>query len=93
MGSMQIESATSQARAWRSPRRYDPCMADLNQIAHRIVRESTEPRPQETPAQISGRKGGQKGGAARAEKLSAEKRSEIARKAARARWRPKPDPA
>jgi hypothetical protein len=61
-------------------------MADLNQIAHRIVRESTEPRTAESNAQASGRKGGLKGGKARAEKLSSEKRSEIARNAARARW-------
>jgi len=33
-----------------------------------------------------GRKGGLKGGKARAERLSAEERSEIAKKAARARW-------
>jgi hypothetical protein len=33
-----------------------------------------------------GRLGGQKGGKARAEKLSATKRTEIARKAAKARW-------
>ena len=33
-----------------------------------------------------GRLGGKKGGKARAEKLTAEQRSEIARKAARARW-------
>jgi len=33
-----------------------------------------------------GRKGGLKGGVARARKLSPEKRSEIARKAAKARW-------
>lgn len=61
-------------------------MADLNQMAHRIVKQSTEPREPETPAQVSGRNGGLKGGKARAEKLSAEKRSEIARKAAQARW-------
>ncbi len=34
-----------------------------------------------------GRLGGQKGGRARAERLSSRKRSEIAKKAARARWR------
>jgi hypothetical protein len=34
-----------------------------------------------------GRLGGQKGGKARAEKLSARERSEIAKKAARARWK------
>ena len=33
-----------------------------------------------------GRKGGLKGGKARARKLSADRRSEIARKAAQARW-------
>jgi hypothetical protein len=36
-----------------------------------------------------GHAGGLKGGRARAEKLTPEKRSEIARKAARARWRAK----
>jgi hypothetical protein len=61
-------------------------MADLNQIAHRIVRESTEPKAPETKAQASGRRGGLKGGQARASKLTPEQRSEIARKAARARW-------
>lgn len=61
-------------------------MADLNQVAHRIVRESTEPKDPETPAQQNGRNGGLKGGVARAKKLSPEKRSEIAQKAAQARW-------
>jgi hypothetical protein len=40
-------------------------------------------------AAILGRKGGLKGGKARAEKLSAKKRSEIAKKAAKARWNKK----
>ncbi|HEX5307810.1 MAG TPA: hypothetical protein VFW38_01890 [Solirubrobacteraceae bacterium] len=62
-------------------------MADLNQIAHRIVRESTESKAPESKAQISGRKGGLKGGKARASKLSPEQRSEIARKAAETRWK------
>jgi hypothetical protein len=40
------------------------------------------------PAAVAlGRLGGLKGGPARAEKLTAEQRSEIARKAARARWK------
>lgn len=38
------------------------------------------------PAVELGRRGGKKGGKARAKKLTAEERSEIARKAARARW-------
>jgi hypothetical protein len=61
-------------------------MADLNQMAYRVVQHATEPQEPETPAQASGRKGGLKGGKARAEKLPAKKRSEIARKAAQARW-------
>lgn len=49
----------------------------------------TEPRPEEPakdPQPSSLADGGFKGGKARAKKLSAKKRSEIARKAARARW-------
>jgi hypothetical protein len=61
-------------------------MADLNRMAHRIVKQSTEPREPETPAQVNGRNGGLKGGKARAQKLAPEKRSEIAKKAAQARW-------
>ncbi len=38
------------------------------------------------PAVELGRLGGRKGGKARAEKLSPERRKEIARKAAKARW-------
>lgn len=68
-------------------RRYDVFMVDLNQLAHRIVQESTDfDRPAKTPAQTNGRNGGLKGGKARAEKLSAVERSEIAQKAAKARW-------
>jgi hypothetical protein len=61
-------------------------MADLNRMAHRIVQESTEPKAPRSKAQTNGRVGGLKGGVVRAEKLSAEKRSEIAKKAAEARW-------
>jgi hypothetical protein len=71
----------------RRVERYDPCMADLNQMAHRIVKHATEPQEPETPAQQNGRSGGLKGGVARAEKLSPEKRTEIAKKAAAARWK------
>jgi hypothetical protein len=69
-------------------------MADFSQLAHRVVQatidatEPGEPAPADpqTPAQVNGRNGGRKGGPARAAKLSPEKRSEIARKAAKARW-------
>jgi hypothetical protein len=43
--------------------------------------------PQKNPAAVAlGRLGGLKGGKARAAKLTAKKRSEIAKKAAAARW-------
>jgi hypothetical protein len=62
-------------------------MADLNKMAYRVVQHATEPREEPSAAQEGGRKGGLKGGKARAEKLTAAQRSEIARKAAEARWR------
>ena len=50
--------------------------------------EITEPPiPPETPAIQDRRKGGLKGGKARAKKLGPRKRRAIAKKAARARWR------
>lgn len=62
--------------------------ADLNRLAASIVGDATDENPApETPRAAAGRRGGRKGGQARAEKLSAEERSEIARRAARARWR------
>jgi hypothetical protein len=64
-------------------------MADLNKMAYRVVRHATQEQEPETPAQASGRKGGLKGGKARAEKLTREERAEIARRAALARWRTK----
>lgn len=49
-----------------------------------------EPKPEKPKknfdAKALGRLGGLKGGKARAEKLTTEQRSEIARKAAQARW-------
>jgi hypothetical protein len=60
-------------------------MADLNRMAHRIAQQSTESKEPTRP-KVSGRNGGLRGGAARAARLTPEKRSEIARKAARARW-------
>jgi hypothetical protein len=63
-------------------------MADLNRLAARIVEQATdeEPSKPESGQVKAGRRGGQKGGRARATKLSPEQRSEIARKAAQARW-------
>jgi len=46
------------------------------------------PVPDKDPSAVAlGRKGGLKGGKARAAKLTPERRSEIARKAAAARWK------
>ena len=67
---------------------------DLNSMAAAIVNQSTDPDdtgddPYEgkNPAAVElGRLGGKKGGKARAEKLTAEERSEAAKRAAAARW-------
>jgi len=66
-------------------------VADLNKLARRIVDDATSDEPPaddgKDPAAVAlGRKGGKKGGKARAERMSAEERSEVAKKAARARW-------
>jgi len=67
---------------------------DLSQLAKSIVDQATgeEPvqpeQPEKNPAAVAlGRLGGLKGGAARAKKLTAEERSEIAKKAAETRWK------
>ena len=68
---------------------------DLNKLASTIVSAATEdtvvaetpPDDGKNPAAVAlGRLGGLKGGKARAESLTPEKRKEIARKAAKARW-------
>jgi hypothetical protein len=71
--------------------------SDANQLGKLIVDISigdvadNEPKPDKPakdPAAVSlGRRGGLKGGKARAESLTPEKRREIAYKAARTRWR------
>lgn len=63
---------------------------DLNRLAARIVKDSTDPEAhgvEKDPGAVErGRRGGQKGGKVRAERMTAEQRSESARRAARARW-------
>jgi hypothetical protein len=75
---------------------------DISQLASAIVEEATgeslldqplpkepskEPTHKKNPNAVAlGRLGGKKGGDARAKKLSPERRKEIAREAARARW-------
>ena len=65
---------------------------DPNQLAKLIVDITTgevpndSPKGPDAPAIQARRKGGLKGGKARAKKLSATKRRRIAKKAAQARW-------
>ena len=74
--------------------------SDVNVTAFQILQAVTgEPapnsikakqakKPKKNPAAVAlGRLGGLKGGKARAEKLSAKKRADIARQAANARWK------
>ena len=67
---------------------------DPNQLAKAVVDFSIgerepdpEPRVKDPAAVALGRKGGLKGGRARAESMTPEQRSEAARKAAKARWK------
>lgn len=71
---------------------------DANEIAFRVVQESTRDRDEvvptpakkkrKNPAAVAlGRKGGLKGGKARAAKMTAQERAESARNAALARWK------
>lgn len=77
-----------------------PGPKDLNQLAADIVAQATGEAPEEPavrpedegkdPAAVElGRRGGKKGGKARADSMTPEERSEAARKAAEARWRKK----
>lgn len=66
---------------------------DVNELARKLVDEATgdaakyDPNEGKDPAAVAlGRKGGLKGGKARAAKMTAEERSEAAKKAAAARW-------
>jgi hypothetical protein len=69
---------------------------DFSQIAVQVVEAATKSSlkpttpsaPTKNPAAVAlGRLGASKGGKARAKKLSAKKRAQIAKKAATARWR------
>lgn len=67
---------------------------DVNQLAAELVGETTgeiekvDPDAGKDPAAVAlGRKGGLKGGKARAANMTPEQRSEAARKAADARWK------
>jgi hypothetical protein len=69
-------------------------LEDINSLAARIVAQATgQPKTADgkNPAAVAlGKLGASKGGKARAEKLSARRRKEIARAAAIVRWMPNP---
>ncbi len=75
------------------PNRSSKRPTDVNELAKQLVDEATGEAPPFDPAQgkdpaavALGRKGGLKGGKARADSMTPEQRSEAARKAAAARW-------
>lgn len=63
---------------------------DVNQLARTVMdrlEEIAREEPEKNPAAVAlGRKGGLKGGRARMDSLTAEERSKLAEKAAKARW-------
>lgn len=70
---------------------------DTNKLAKLVVdiatgqsKQAVQKKSEKNPAAVAlGRLGGLAGGKARAKKLSAKRRKEIARKAAKARWKKK----
>ncbi len=76
------------------PKRSRKRPTDVNERAFEIVGEATgeieptDPDEGKDPAAVAlGRKGGLRGGKARAANMTPEQRSQAARKAAQARWR------
>lgn len=67
---------------------------DLNRLAAGIVENSTDEAPEPEPTEANkdpaavalGRRGGLKGGKARAARMTPEERRDAARRAAQARW-------
>lgn len=58
---------------------------DVNELAHHLVKKATT--KEKNPAAVAlGRLGGLVGGHARAKKLSAKRKKDIAKNAAKARW-------
>lgn len=73
--------------------------SDVNELAKALVDEATgetppvDPDEGKNPAAVElGRKGGLKGGKARAASMTPDQRSEAAKKAAEARWGTKSEP-
>lgn len=74
------------------PKRSRKAPKDINLLAAHVVEVTAGPEPpskskKKNPAAVAlGRLGGLKGGKARAKKLTSEKKKDIAKKAAKARW-------
>jgi hypothetical protein len=77
-----LATSTKLPKRSRTPPQLAKLIVD---IATGEVQDASE--SDENPMATMGRTGGLKGGRARADALSSEKRAEIARKAAAARWR------
>ena len=81
---------SSSSTTWARNRNRSARSAGPDSVATGEV-EDREPTPEEQgkdPAAVSlGRRGGLKGGKARAERMSAERRAQVARDAAQARWK------
>ena len=75
----------------KGPKEQDANLTAFNivqQATGQTEKEETSEPPKKNPAAVTlGRLGGLKGGKARAETLTPEKRKEISKKAALARWR------
>jgi hypothetical protein len=59
---------------------------DLNKLAAKIVKESTDPDARDARPDPAAVERGQKGGRTRAQRMTPEQRSAAARRAAQARW-------
>ena len=62
-------------------------LADVIGVAVKVMRIATGQKSEEIAVKSAAAEPGSRGGKARAAKLSKKKRAEIARKAAKARWR------
>lgn len=87
---MQDRSSTPKPKAGNKTTNRGAGHKDLNTLAFDVVQMATgqvEKPAEKNPAAVSlGRLGGLKGGKARATKLTPQRRSEIAKKAAKQRW-------
>jgi len=78
------------AKTFKRPKDTNQLAKNILDIATGEVEETIAPVSGKNPAAVAlGRLGGLKGGEARAKVLSAKRRSEIAKKAAKARWHKK----